>query len=273
MQCAHLCPPWGTFERPAATLQVQASMLHTCRISQHQRASDGMTSIDRSAWGCAGSGSRCRRHSRRWDFENNQWSPHSRSPLGVSNWTSSLVMPLGVRRFGKQVPTALKELVSECWAPVMGDRPDFGAITRRLEHIAKALPEVRHAPMGRATSPRKAHNEHCCRSIRRSGRGLATPVKRPSCLRKVALEGLLTAVDMRGPCRGSQALFGSVQILQKGMLWHLCAGPGRKQSRGRRSSVQLLRTMSDRSQRHMPRMPSGAKALWRCATAASLVRH
>ncbi len=46
-------------------------------------------------------------------------------------------------RFGKQVPTALKELVTQCWAPVMDDRPDFGTITRRLEHIAKALPEVR----------------------------------------------------------------------------------------------------------------------------------
>lgn len=46
-------------------------------------------------------------------------------------------------RFAKPVPTALKELVTECWAPVMDDRPDFGTITRRLEHIAKALPEVR----------------------------------------------------------------------------------------------------------------------------------
>lgn len=41
------------------------------------------------------------------------------------------------------MPTALKELVTQCWAPVMDDRPDFGTITRRLEHIAKALPEVR----------------------------------------------------------------------------------------------------------------------------------
>lgn len=44
------------------------------------------------------------------------------------------------------MPTGLKELVTECWSPAMDDRPDFGTITRRLEHIAKALPEVRHLP-------------------------------------------------------------------------------------------------------------------------------
>ncbi len=44
-------------------------------------------------------------------------------------------------RFGKRVPGAVKELVTECWAPAMDDRPDFPTIARRLEHISKGLPE------------------------------------------------------------------------------------------------------------------------------------
>ncbi len=39
------------------------------------------------------------------------------------------------RRFGKKVPSALVELVEECWAPAMEDRPDFKDITKRFEII------------------------------------------------------------------------------------------------------------------------------------------
>ena len=49
------------------------------------------------------------------------------------------------------MPAALKELVVECWAPAMDDRPDFAAITRRLEHIDKGMPEVRGRPRLRRT--------------------------------------------------------------------------------------------------------------------------
>jgi hypothetical protein len=69
-------------------------------------------------------------------------------------------------RFQKAVPTGLKDLVTECWSPAMDDRPDFGTITRRLEHIAKALPEVWRLPRTcRSTLAgecQAAANELCC---------------------------------------------------------------------------------------------------------------
>lgn len=46
-----------------------------------------------------------------------------------------------VNKFGKNVPQSVKELVEECWAPAMGDRPEFSSIARRLEAIIQKLPE------------------------------------------------------------------------------------------------------------------------------------
>ena len=42
---------------------------------------------------------------------------------------------LAASRFGKKVPPALVELVEECWAPSMEDRPDFKDITQRFQII------------------------------------------------------------------------------------------------------------------------------------------
>lgn len=43
------------------------------------------------------------------------------------------------RRFGKKVPAQLVELVQECWAPAIDDRPDFSVIAMRFEHIWATL--------------------------------------------------------------------------------------------------------------------------------------
>lgn len=46
-----------------------------------------------------------------------------------------------INRFGKKVSQPVKQLVAECWAPAMDDRPDFATIACRLEVIVKELPE------------------------------------------------------------------------------------------------------------------------------------
>jgi len=52
----------------------------------------------------------------------------------LNDWLTSEVNDAH-RRFGKKVPSALVELVEECWAPAMEDRPDFKDITKRFEII------------------------------------------------------------------------------------------------------------------------------------------
>lgn len=42
-------------------------------------------------------------------------------------------------RFGKKIPVALVELVQECWAPAIDDRPDFTDITKRFQMIWASL--------------------------------------------------------------------------------------------------------------------------------------
>ena len=73
--------------------------------------------------------------------------------VGLNQW-SSVLLPCPMRhdatvhetqlvfpwkpscpRFGKKVPSALVELVEECWAPAMEDRPDFKDITNRFQII------------------------------------------------------------------------------------------------------------------------------------------
>lgn len=45
-------------------------------------------------------------------------------------------------RFGKEVPSELKELVCNCWAPDFEDRPDFNRVYEILERKLKKLPET-----------------------------------------------------------------------------------------------------------------------------------
>lgn len=59
-------------------------------------------------------------------------------------------------RFGKIVPSELKKLVSECWAPDFEGRPDFNQIYEILELQLKELPEVARAV---TTSP---ESKPCC---------------------------------------------------------------------------------------------------------------
>ncbi|KAK9786069.1 hypothetical protein WJX73_002690 [Symbiochloris irregularis] len=43
-------------------------------------------------------------------------------------------------RWGKKLPSELKDLVAQCWAPMPGDRPDFHSICTRLEAVLDSLP-------------------------------------------------------------------------------------------------------------------------------------
>ena len=62
--------------------------------------------------------------------------------------------------WGAPVPSALREMVEECWAPDFEARPSFPALIKRLEDALKTLPANPPAAGGRGAAP--APGKGCC---------------------------------------------------------------------------------------------------------------